>query len=54
MTTLTQVENPPVVETMLKSGDKTSVFHQLRDFRSQVPKNMLKIWEEPAGYAAFL
>ena len=54
MSTITELRQPssPVLEP--KAEDKVSVFHQLREFRSQVPKNILRSWEEPTGFAAFL
>ena len=52
MSSLTVLEQPTVLDSKPRPEDNISVFHQLRDFRSQVPKNILRSWEEPTGYAA--
>ena len=37
-----------------KAEGKVSVLSQLRDFRSQIPKEKLTQWEEPTGSGSFL
>ncbi|KAI4159317.1 MAG: hypothetical protein L6R39_000407 [Caloplaca ligustica] len=46
------VQQPP--NSLNKSrNDDISVFQQLKDFRSQIPKNKLLEWETPSGYPTF-
>ena len=54
MSTITELRQPSALELEFRPGDKISVFHQLKEFRSQVPKDILRSWETPTGYAAFL
>ena len=54
MSTTTELRQPSAPDLEFRPGDKIPVLHQLREFRSQVPKNILRSWEEPTGYAAFL
>ena len=46
----TQTVSVQESSSILVEGEKTSVFRQLRDFRSKVPKHVLAKWEEPTGF----
>ena len=54
MSTITELRQPSALELVSRPEERISVFHQLKEFRSQVPKDILRNWEEPTGYAAFL
>lgn len=54
VSTITGVKRTVVVASELKAEDKDSVFQQLRRFRSQVPKDILRNWEEPTGYESVM